>query len=142
MNWDLLAVLHAAPTWFLCGLIWFVQVVHYPLYAAVGDAAFAGYERAHCRRVSFVVLPAMLAELVLAVWLWWQAPPAWSSWAALGLLLLAAVWASTFLLQVPCHDRLQRGPDPGTMRRLVATNWLRTLAWSLRAVLAGAIVAG
>lgn len=142
MNWDLLAVLHAAPTWFLCGLIWFVQVVHYPLYAAVGDAAFAAYERAHCRRVSFVVLPAMLAELGLAVWLWWQAPPAWAPWTGLGLLLLAAVWASTFLLQVPCHARLQRGPDRATMRRLVATNWLRTLGWSLRAVLAGAIVVG
>lgn len=132
-DWHLLAVLHAVPTLFLCGLIWFVQVVHYPLFAAVGAAQFVAYERAHCRRVSFVVLPAMLAELVLAVGLCWQAPPAWSILAWLGLSLLAVVWSSTFLLQVPCHDRLAQQPDRRTMQRLVATNWLRTIAWSLRA---------
>lgn len=142
MSWPLLTTLHALPTLFLCGLIWFVQVVHYPLFASVGDAQFAAYERAHCRRVTFVVLPPMVAELVLAVCLWWQAPPQWSAWASLGLALLVVVWASTFLLQGPYHSRLLLAPERRTLRQLVATNWLRTGAWTLRGVVAFVLVVG
>jgi len=136
MTWQLLTVLHAVPTLFLCGLIWFVQVVHYPLYGAVGDAQFVAYEVEHCRRVSWITLPMMLAELGLACWLWWASPPAAAAWTVAGLALVAVVWASTFLLQVPCHDQLAKGPDRAAMRRLVATNWLRTAAWTLRGVIA------
>ncbi|MDQ5964129.1 MAG: hypothetical protein QG625_283 [Cyanobacteriota bacterium erpe_2018_sw_39hr_WHONDRS-SW48-000098_B_bin.30] len=39
-----LFVLQTAATWFMTGLIWFVQVIHYPLYARIGEAEFAVYE--------------------------------------------------------------------------------------------------
>lgn len=136
MNWSLLTALHALPTFFLCGLVWFVQVVHYPLYAAVGAAELPAYERRHCRRITPVVAPPMLAEAALAVWLCAQAPAEQQPWAVTGLALLAVVWGSTFLLQVPCHDRLSQAPDAAVLRRLVATNWLRTAAWTLRAAIA------
>lgn len=133
MDWDLLRVLHAVPTLCLTGLIWFVQIVHYPLYAAVGSEPFPAYEREHCRRTGLVVMPLMLAELALATWLWWSAPAAAAAAAMLGLALLAVVWGSTFLFQVPCHEQLSRTADEPTMRRLVASNWIRTAAWSARA---------
>lgn len=132
----LLAVLHAAPTLYLCGLIWFVQVVHYPLYAEVGAERFAEYEREHCRRTNRVVLVPMLLELSLAAWLLVAAPAHLRAWTATGMLLVVVVWGSTFLLQVPCHRRLARGQDFGAIRRIVATNWLRTAAWTARAALA------
>ena len=37
---------HAAATLFMVGLIWFVQVVHYPLFARVGPDAFVPYAAA------------------------------------------------------------------------------------------------
>lgn len=132
MDWSTLALLHLLATGFLTGLIWFVQVVHYPLLAAVGARGFRAYERAHCRRTTWVVLPAMTAELGLAVWLVFAAPPAASGWTLVGLGLLLLIWASTFFVQVPCHDRLQAGFDPTAHARLVRSNWLRTAAWSLR----------
>ncbi|MBL8726100.1 MAG: hypothetical protein JNK49_18790 [Planctomycetes bacterium] len=136
MPWSQAVVWHAVPTLFMTGLIWFVQVVHYPLLAAVGAAEFVAYERAHCRRTSFVVMPAMLMELGLAVWLWWQAPAGQVVTTTLGLGLLGLVWASTFALQVPCHQRLEQSCDAATVRRLVRTNWLRTAGWSARSGLA------
>ena len=136
MDWRTLTILHATPTLYLCGLIWFVQVVHYPLYAGVGANEFVAYEREHCRRTNRVVLVPMLAELMLAIWLWRSAPDELQLWAALGAALVAVVWGSTFLLQVPCHNRLARGRDDAAIARIVATNWLRTAAWSLRSVLA------
>jgi hypothetical protein len=50
--------------------------------------------------------------------------------------LVVVIWFSTFLLQVPCHTRLSQGFDAQIHAQLVSTNWIRTLAWSARAVVA------
>ncbi len=57
----------------------------------------------------------------------------WETWLAAALL--AAVWASTAILQVPQHRRLERGFDAEAHRRLVRTNWIRVAGWSFRALL-------
>jgi hypothetical protein len=44
------------------------------------------------------------------------------------------------VLQVPCHRTLERGFDPAVARRLVATNWIRTVCWSLRLLVALALL--
>jgi hypothetical protein len=52
--------------------------------------------------------------------------------------LLGVVWLSTFTLQVPAHRALLQGWSEPVHRRLVLTNWIRTVAWTLRAgILAG-----
>jgi hypothetical protein len=126
-----IALVHAGAACFMAGLIWFVQVVHYPLFAKVGHAGFAHYEAAHAARTSWVVGPGMLIELSTGAWLAVALPEARTP-ALLGLGMLAAIWLSTFLVQVPLHNRLARGFDPGAQRRLVATNWVRTALWSAR----------
>jgi hypothetical protein len=135
-------LLHAAATWFMVGLIWFVQVVHYPLFAAVGPDGYPAYQAAHMRRTGWVVGPMMLIELLTGVALLRWAPdgvPTWMPWA--GLALLTAVWGTTALAQVPLHDRLRGGHDADAVRRLVLGNWARTVVWSLRGVLVLAMVA-
>lgn len=130
-------LLHLAATLFMVGLIWFVQVVHYPLMARVGRAEFVAYEQAHTRRTAWVVAPPMLVELATGIALLWVRPAGVSLAAALaGVALLAVVWGSTRFVQVPCHETLSRAFDPGVHRRLVSTNWVRTAVWSLRGILA------
>lgn len=51
---------------------------------------------------------------------------------AAGLGLVAAIWATTGLVQVPLHRRLSRGHDPSAIRRLITTNWIRTVLWTGR----------
>ncbi|MBL0160570.1 MAG: hypothetical protein IPP47_26325 [Bryobacterales bacterium] len=124
---------HAGATLFMVGLIWFVQVVHYPLFGIVGADGFAGYERAHTGLTTIVVGPPMLVELGSAVLILLWRPVSWPLWAAwLGLALLAVIWASTLFLQVPRHGDLSAGFAPDAHRALVATNWIRTVAWTLR----------
>ena len=62
----IILIAHAAATLYMTGLIWFVQVVHYPLMAAVGRDGFAAYESAHARLTTFVVAPGMLVEALCA----------------------------------------------------------------------------
>ena len=137
-GWDAAALLaHAAATVAMAGVIWFVQVVHYPLFGQVAPERFVDFESAHRRRTTWVVAPLMLAELATAVALAARPPrggPPWAPWVGLGLL--AVVWLSTFAVQVPLHEKLNHGFDAGVHRRLVRTNWLRTAAWTIRAALA------
>ncbi len=136
-----LVIVHAAATWFMTGLIWFVQVVHYPLFAEVGEDAFKPYEHAHQRRTTWVVAPVMLIEAASAMLLVTPLAHAASPTLAwTGVALLVVVWLSTFLLQVPLHAVLERTGSKQAMRRLVLTNWIRTLAWTARAVIAGSML--
>jgi hypothetical protein len=50
------------------------------------------------------------------------------------------IWLSTALLQVPLHNLLARGLDREAVARLVQTNWIRTAAWSARAVVSLALL--
>jgi hypothetical protein len=134
-------VAHLVATLFMVGLIWFVQVVHYPLMAGVGEDGFVAYEAQHRNRTAAVVGLPMAVEGVCTVWLFLVPPEGMSRALPLvGGLVLAVVLASTVWLQVPMHDRLSRGLDTGAARRLVATNWVRTVGWSVRGAIAVAMV--
>jgi hypothetical protein len=133
-------LVHAAATLFMTGLIWFVQLVHYPLFARVEARVFPGYEIEHMRRTARIVTPAMLVEAAAAIALLFDPrAPAAAAWA--GAVLLATVWLSTAFLQAPRHVALRRAFEAPVHARLVATNWIRTAAWSARSVLALAMVA-
>ena len=133
-------LLHAASTLAMTGLIWFVQIVHYPLFAYAESGDFRGFAADHQRRTGAVVGPLMLAEAGTAALLLF--PPQDSPTAWIGGALLASIWLSTALVQVPLHRRLAAGYDARAARRLVATNWWRTLAWTARAVIALLLLAG
>ncbi|MEZ4460651.1 MAG: hypothetical protein R3E66_13165 [bacterium] len=126
-------VAHFAATCVMTGLIWFVQVVHYPLFASVGREAFAAYQAQHVRLTTYVVGPPMLIEATTGVYLVSQAaalPNQWAFWA--GMVLLGVVWVATAAFSVPAHGRLEAGFDAKVHARLVWTNWVRTLAWTAR----------
>ena len=136
-----LLIVHLAATLAMVGLIWFVQVVHYPLFGAVGADEFTVYERDHQRRTAWVVGPFMAVEgtaaLAVVVWPMGQLG---RGLPLAGLVLLAVIHASTVFLQVPAHRHLSSGYDQAVVTRLVATNWIRTVSWSARGAMAAAML--
>ena len=142
MSLHLLILLNFAVAAYLAGLIWTVQVVHYPSFGRVPKEAWAGFHAAHTRRMGYVVMAPMVLELALAIWLAWAgraALPGGAGWWSLGLVAL--VWAATFFISVPFHNRLETGFDYIAIDGLTRTNWLRTLAWTARVVLLGWLLA-
>ena len=123
-----------ASTWSLVGLIWFVQGVHYPLMRQVGDTGFKEYESLHMSRTTWIVAPLMLTELGTNLLLFWRPGIFDAGLLAVGLLLIAVIWLSTYFLQVPQHQRLSKGFNALAHRRLVMTNWIRTFAWTARGI--------
>ncbi|MDQ3360469.1 MAG: hypothetical protein M3534_02195 [Actinomycetota bacterium] len=133
---QLVLLVHVGATLFMVGLIWFVQIVHYPLFGRVGREGFAEYSQAHSRLTGLVVGPPMLVETGTAVALVARPPDGVPfSLPLLGLVLLAAVWLSTALLQSPQHGILGKRFVATSHHFLVASNWVRTACWTVRGVL-------
>jgi len=107
-----LLLAHAAASLFCCGAVWFVQVVHYPLFAAVGPDAWGAYHAAHRVRTGWVLAGPMLAQLGLGAAVAAVRPAGVdAALAAAALALTVAIFALAFLAAVPSHDRLARGWD-------------------------------
>lgn len=135
---SLLPAIHAGATFAMFGLIWFVQIVHYPLMAKVGKDRFVSYEQAHTARTTWIVTPLMLAELITAIAIvsFAENIGANKTIAITGVALLAIAWISTFVVQVPAHKTLSRGFCDKAHARLVRTNWVRTISWTARGLVA------
>ncbi len=125
----------------MTGIIWFVQIVHYPLFLKVPAAGFVAYEQSHTIRTGLVVAPLMLVELGAAIALLLLSIASGGKLPiAIGLTplylwsfgCLVLIWASTFLIQAPLHNLLEQRPDAKAMELLVSTNWIRTILWSIR----------
>lgn len=118
-------------TFFMTGLIWLVQLVHYPLLGEVGPAAFGRYHAEHVRRIGPLVGGQMLVELVSSCGLIVVRPSGIPAWLAIaGVGSVAITWISTTALQVPIHGRLASGFDPAAHQLLVRSNWVRTMSWT------------
>ncbi len=123
----------------MAGIIWYVQLVHYPLFAEVGEETWFRYHADHERRTGWVVAPLMIVELGSAAGL--VVIGGHGALAVVGLGLAAATWVLTFTLAVPLHRRLNATRETATMTRLVDINWLRTAAWTAHGLIAVALLA-
>ena len=129
---SIILLIQILATAMMTGIIWFVQIVHYPLFTKIPKEGFTRYEQAHTVRTGWVVAPLMVLELGTALLLLFYRPLSTSPiyLAALGCLIL--IWLSTFLVQVPLHGVLEKQSDHRAMLLLDRTNWIRTILWSLR----------
>ena len=128
MKAERLILVHLFASLFMTGVIWTVQLVHYPLFDEVAVQTFPRFEQSHALRIGFVVIPPMTIELITASLLVGKigaklAGPA-RFWLA-GLTVL--IWLLTFLIHLPQHEILARGFDEKLHGDLVWTNWGRTM---------------
>ena len=137
MNWSLPILLaNTVATLLLTGLIWTIQVVHYPLFDDVGDQNFVCYQHRHQTNISYIVGPVMLVEIATAILMVRYPMEGISTWLTyLGLALVVLIWMSTAFIQVPCHHTLALGFDPSAHKWLVTSNWIRTVLWTARGFL-------
>lgn len=141
-------------TAFLVGLIWFVQIVHYPIFKEVGKQNFHQFHIAHTTLTGKIVILPMLLELGLSFWLVWEGYEVDYSLrtndisesiamrmgnfyfsSIIALLLTISLWVLTVWIFVPLHGKLgnaTKGYDVEIINKLVFRNWFRTIFWSLR----------
>ncbi len=87
-------------------------------------------------RITYVVAPVMFAELLTAIYFVFAAYDKINPnlfWFGLALVLL--IWVSTLFIQSPIHGKLMEKFDADLVNKLVWTNWIRTILWTIRGAL-------
>lgn len=117
----------------MTGLIWTIQVLHYPAFAFIKDDQFTFFHQRHTRNITFIVVPIMTLEFLTSGALLVLSPR--EIFFRINFVLLICIWASTAFLSVPIHNRLSNSSNLVLMKKLVLTNWPRTILWSLRLIM-------
>lgn len=110
-------------------LIWAVQLVIYPSFGYYSKENLYSWHRSYTTRVTFIVLPLMFSQLILATIQLWQI----QSWfTIISAIIVATLWLLTFLIFVPLHQSIDNNtPIENVCNKLVKKNWLRTLLWTV-----------
>ena len=118
------------------GLIWTIQLVHYPSMKYIPKDRFPEYHNFHSIRISILAIPLMFAELFTSIILLYQnLNNAIQTIFIVNLILVLMIWLSTFLIQVPLHNVLSKEKNTEKLSKLIFSNWIRTILWTARSIL-------
>lgn len=116
----------------MTSVIWLVQVNHYPAFRYIDKEKFQEFARFHVSSITGVVAPLMIIEFISGILLIILLPKSFAY--ILNFIGILIIWTSTQFLSIPCHNRLVDGFDSVSIERLIKTNWIRTITWSIRAI--------
>ncbi len=120
-------------TVFMTGVIWMVQLVHYPSFLYVEVSNFKKFHVFHSNRISWIVAPVMLLELLTSYFLVYYNSQNFLNWV--GFFLIILIFLLTAFVSVPRHNKLSLAHDETVIKQLISTNWFRTALWTVRFVL-------
>ena len=123
-------LLNLFATYALFGLIWTIQLVHYPSFRYVPE--FTDFHVHHTSSITLVVGPLMVLELAVAAYLAYANDWNWPWLVPLGIVLV--IWVLTFFWAVPLHEKLGQLRDDVVIEQLIVANWPRTVLWTLKTV--------
>lgn len=137
---ELIFLINTFASVFMTGLIWIVQLVHYPSFRFVSEVNYLAFQNHHVRSIDKIVIPMMVAEITTSFALSWF--DGFLSMNALGFYLVLLIWISTGLFSVPAHSKLESGKDIDAINSLVSTNWIRTILWTVKSGLSFYLLMG
>ena len=116
----------------LVGVILMTQILSYPLFLKLGISNFYNYYNSYTKRISFIVIPLMIFEVLLSIILNIILN---NFYLFASNILLFVVWGSTFFIQVPIHNKLSSNHSYVLINKLIYTNWIRTIAWFCKLII-------
>ena len=132
MEIEILSEVHFLSTSLMVGIIWVIQLLHYPTFHFIKQSDYVEFQHFHMQRISFIVVPVMIIELLSGFMLVYYF---WSNLFILCLIILLFIWLITFVFFTKLHQSLLSGYDKIIVDKLVQINWSRTILWSLRLII-------
>ena len=124
-------IIHLIATSVMVGVIWVIQLVHYPSFHFIDIKQYTTFQRFHMSRISYVVIPAMLTELFTLILIIISMDQI-DTLVLASAILLIFIWLMTAVFFSGVHQKLTLGYDQTVVDKLVKLNWGRTLLWTLR----------
>ena len=132
MEIEILSDIHFLSTSLMVGIIWVIQLLHYPTFNFIREDDYVEFQHFHMQRISFIVVPVMITELISCFMLVYYFR---SYLLILCLIILLVIWLITFVFFTKLHQSLLSGYDKMIVDKLVQINWSRTVLWSLRLII-------
>ena len=132
MNIILIEWIQLISTIWMTSIIWLIQLVHYPSFKFIEKKQFPNFATFHQKNISLIVMPMMILELISLIILFFDKQ---NTAYSIVLILLIMSWVSTFTLQVPCHQNLTIKKNDKIIKKLILTNWIRTLLWTFKLII-------
>ena len=118
----------------MVGVIWVIQLVHYPSFRYTDREKYVSFQIFHMRNISFIVVPVMILEFLSGLLLVLYHSNQ-ESLLRISFILLLIIWLVTALFFAQIHQKLSKGYDETLVRNLVSLNWIRTLLWTIRTII-------
>ncbi len=132
MEIEILSEAHFLSTSLMVGIIWVIQLLHYPAFNFIKESDYVEFQHFHMQRISFIVVPVMILELFSAFMLVYYLR---SNLLTICLIILLFIWLITFVFFTKLHQSLLDGYNKTIVDKLVKINWSRTILWSLRLII-------
>lgn len=126
-------MMHITSTSIMVGVIWVIQLVHYPSFKYVNESDYIIFQKYHMSNISYIVFPVMFTELITAILILFFGEE--SLFFMLSLICLFLIWVITGVLFTKFHNILQKGKDLKMIEKMIKANWMRTLLWTLRLIM-------
>ena len=131
---------HALSTWFMVGMIWTVHIVHYPLFAFVGNETYEDFQAKHVDVIGRLLIAPWLVEGLTALALLLCLSGSLRKFAVIGALLMLSIMALSAFVSAPAHGELANGFDLEVHGDLMLGNLLRSVLWTARGCIAATIL--
>ena len=133
-NEQSMLAMHLVLASIMVGVIWVIQLVHYPSFRYTDKEKYVSFQIFHMRNISFIVMPVMVLELLSGLLLVLYHSNH-ESLLRISFILLLIIWLVTALFFAQIHQKLSKGYDETLVRKLVSLNWIRTLIWTIRTII-------
>ena len=131
-NLMILSLIHLISTAIIVGIIWVIQVVHYPSFYFIERDEYVSFQKFHMDKISYIVVPVMLIESISGFILIYNEL---NTVLLISMILLFFIWVLTGTFFVPIHQNLTSGYQEELVEKLVKINWVRTIFWTIRLLL-------
>ena len=128
----ILSLIHLISTAIIVGIIWVIQVVHYPSFYFIERDEYVSFQKFHMDKISYIVVPVMLIESISGFILIYNEL---NTVLLISMILLFFIWVLTGIFFVPIHQKLSSGYQEELVEKLVKINWVRTIFWTIRLLL-------
>ena len=68
---DFLYKTHIVSTSLMVGVIWVMQLVHYPSFNFINLKVYKSFQEFHMKKISLIVIPIMTIELTSGILIFW-----------------------------------------------------------------------
>lgn len=126
-------LLNLISTLLIAGVLWFIQLVHFPLINEMPAKNMVNNGYYHMQKILGIINLLFIIDFITIVFLLLLVN---SDLSATLMLINILIFLFTVILTritfLPIHQNLSKNPNSFLISKLINLNWIRTLVWSLK----------